>query len=262
MKQKSTSQDIIREALVRMKVKNPSFSNNSLAKLAGISSGFLSKFLNGKKGLSVSTAISLARVLKLTENEQKYLLNELDHTPDKTALKKAKDIYTIEEDQQVFLSRWYYAAIADLPLCDGYKHDPSWIAKRLGISKLEAEEAMNRLLRMKIIVNENNKWIKKNNKAQIITKRSKVFVREFHEQMINKSIEHMKTETSDVAFALRSIRGRTMAVNPEKIDRAKEIIQDFLDNMCEVLEEDTNKEIYQLNVQLFPLTIKNSGEKS
>lgn len=251
-------QEIVKDAIIRIRNRNPAFSNNALARAAGVTSGFISQFLNGKKDLSLKTAVSLARALKLSEAEEELLIRSLSHSKnsngEKKALELARDFHILEKDQQFYLSHWYHAAIADLTRCKGYKHDPVWLSKRLKISKLEAEEALKRLERMEILIKKNGKWVLKNTFVQIPTKTSQSFIREFHKQMMEKAILHMQNETSQNAFDARSIRGRTMAINPKKIEKAKKIIQNFLDKMTEVLIEGDLEEIYQLNVQLFPLT--------
>lgn len=261
--------EIIKQAIVRIKTKNPAFSNNALAKSVGISSGYISQFLNGKRELSIDTALAISRFLKLSEREEQLFIEGLTHNKKvrrtietnvkeraQESLSLARDYKILFDNEAEYLAHWYNLALSDLVMCKGFKAHPEWIAKRLAISKIEAEQALSNLIKLKIIENKNGKWIKTNARLQMPTKSSRAIIREYHKQALGKAIHHMESKTSQSDFDVRSIRGRTIAVNPKKIQEARIYIQNFLDTLTQLLEDGNCEEVYQMNIQFFPLTEK------
>ena len=61
------------------------------------------------------------------------------------------------QDEFALISDWYHFAILGLAEIKSSKASPLWIAKRLGITHDEAKEAVDRLLRLRIIEVENGK---------------------------------------------------------------------------------------------------------
>jgi hypothetical protein len=45
-----------------------------------------------------------------------------------------------------------------------------------------------------------------------------------------------------------------MAIDPRKMEEAKRRIEEFKNQMADLLTEGNCKEVYQLNIQFFPLT--------
>ena len=52
----------------------------------------------------------------------------------------------------------------------------------------------------------------------------------------------------------RNFQATTIAIDTEKMEFAKKMIQDFMSNLAGYLEKGEKKEVYQLSVGLFPLT--------
>ena len=70
-------------------------------------------------------------------------------------------------------------------------------------------------------------------------------------------------QSIDALFAVpvesRDITSMTMAIDKNKIPEAKRKIKQFRRNLCQFLESGEKNEVYNLNVQLIPLT-DNNGE--
>ena len=72
----------------------------------------------------------------------------------------------------------------------------------------------------------------------------------------------MLTGTDDQAFKRRLITSVSFSMNPEKLTKGKERIMELIYEIADILSEGACTEIYQLNVQLYPLTneIKEEAE--
>ena len=79
-------------------------------------------------------------------------------------------------------------------------------------------------------------------------------LRNFHEQMIQRSLRHLKLKTNEQHVNQRLISGITLAGNPKNLARAIAHLEKALHETAEILNEGDCTEVYQLNNQLFPHT--------
>ena len=234
-----------------------------------ISHTMLSQILNGKKKLSFERAAGLVQLLKVDETtERRYLraaaIDAAGESSFKTYLQDAlaatgdtedeKDsFYLLELDRFKFLSEWYHVAVLDLTTVEGFKPSFDWIAAELSISRHQAETAVTRLQRLGLLEMRDGRWIKTKAKIAVPTSHPEKAVQEFHDQMIEKAREALKS--SDARdFAARDITGTTMAIDPTRIPEAKKRIEAFRRQLFEFMSGGRCTELYQLNVQLFRLT--------
>jgi hypothetical protein len=63
-------------------------------------------------------------------------------------------------------------------------------------------------------------------------------------------------KTKQEEFDSRFITGFSIAGNPTNLDRARAMIADFMTSLSLALSEGSGEEVYQLNLQLFPLKAK------
>ena len=57
----------------------------------------------------------------------------------------------------------------------------------------------------------------------------------------------------------RDISSMTLAIDRKKLQKAKELINKFKDDMEELIESNNPDDVYNLSIQLFPLTVR-TGE--
>lgn len=152
------------------------------------------------------------------------------------------------------LSHWANIALMDLVTCSNFDPNPEVIAKRLRLTKTEAINAFNLLVRMEFIKQENGKWIKTSNKIKFPTRRSLPIVRDLHSQLIKLALKKLQVETTDKDFQNRLINGFIFAGNPEKFAAARSKLNEALFEVAEILSEGECSEVYQLNVQFLPIT--------
>lgn len=234
----------LRELYLQKKENAPSYSTRAFARDIGMSQTLLSLVMNGKRALSLKQAVKIAALLNMEPFSNSHQTNLfIDY----------------EADRFKAISQWYYVAILDLSTTITFNSDPKAVAARLGISQVEARDALERLERLGFLEKKNGKLKKTNNKVQFKTQNSEPAVRNFHKQMLQKASEELD-RTSKADFEARSISAVTMAIKPEKIKKAQKLINDFKAKMASVLTKGGGEEVYQLNVQFFPLTRASSGK--
>lgn len=259
--------DFLTRIFAERKKKNPRYSTHALARDLGISQGYVSLLLNGKRSINVRQAAQFSVVLGLTSEETQALiiaaiLDQDSTSKPKDVLKKAAlpkvpkpvQLEEIDPDRFQMISQWYHLAILDLSTTVSFRSDAGWIARRLGLEKKQVVDALERLVRLGFLSVEKGQYKKTAEHIQLDPRQSLAAVRAFHHEMIAKAQEELKKESPD-AFALRQISGTTLAVSPSRLAAAKKKIMKFQKEMAELLTPDDCHEVYQLNVQLFPLTV-------
>ncbi len=230
---------------------NPSYSLRAFARDLGISHSYLSMILNGQRKLSPQKIVYFSSRLGLEVDKLKSYQGS--HSLKKRALRERVDIGRYSDVVNI-LSHWYIFSIADLTLTEDFKDDPLWISRRLGINPHVVREAIDLLLKIKILKRDpKGKLFKSKAHIELTPKESLAGVRIFHEEFMKKAIEAMK-ERSPAAYQNRSITTDLIAVNTKKIPLIKKRIERFRQECVKELTQGEANEVMSLGVQFFPLT--------
>lgn len=256
------------DSYAQKKRANPGYSHRVFAKQAGLSSpSHLLMIIRGERNLSMKTIEKFAQGLKLTTKEKRYfeLLVLLNQTEDLTLKAKyfsdimmmklaAKKLHKLEKEKFEFLSNWYVVAIYVLTDLADFHNDPHWIAKRLGgkITSSQVREALETLQKLGLL-DESFRQVAGAVTVPDDTKSVAVF--QYHRSMIALANEALRL----LPVQEREMAGATIAVPKSKLPEIKEKIRAFRQELNRLASSYENPdEIYQLNIQLFPLT---TGEK-
>ena len=232
-----------------------------------MSQTLLSLVLSGKRPFTVKQATQASVLLGLTQEESARLLDStLMSLPSNSRglgrLKQAraaasKETLPLFRDHQIdrfkAIATWYHTAILDLTTTRNFRASPRWIAERLGISTIEAHDAVERLVSLGLLVRDSQGLRKPESKIYFATDRSEPAVRNFHKQMMEKA-QAALSSNSPGEFERREISGMTIAVHVDRLPDAKKRIQKFQRELAAFLNEGDCDEVFQLNVQFFPLT--------
>jgi uncharacterized protein (TIGR02147 family) len=252
------------------KKSSPSFSLRGLAKRIKVDPSFLSLIFSGKKSIPKARFQQIIDGLgmdKPAETHLKHLIrNELlskqaitvdELGKDQSNSRIAVDFseYTPMRTQNFdILNTWYILPVLDLFTCKNSSSDPAHIADRLEISETQARAAVECLLNIGLL-EEGPAGLKKSRaKIRFPASTSKESVRAYHREMIAKARQCLLSQTRPEEYQRRLITGSTVAVNPKNLERAKARLNDALHEIMEILLEGDCTEVYQLNLQLFPLT--------
>ena len=250
------SASVLFEALASRMSRNKSYSLRAFARDLGLSPGFLSHLMSGKKRLSRERALRVSSALGLSDQQADRLMGAVSSSG---ASKASTPSVPLALEQFRAFSRWYHLAILDLTTCKNFRSDASWIAKRLKISTAQSRDAVARLLRLGLLKDAGGAWLKTDRSLTLPTKRAEPEVREFHRQMIIKAMEALD-DPSRAAFLRRDVRGITLAVNPRKIPEAKLRIARFHQELADLLTSGDCTEVFQFNSQLFALSHETEKE--
>lgn len=223
--------------------KNPHYSLRAFANFLEIDHSTLSQIIRGKRKISSQMQERLAEKLCLGPEQ----LAAFDPTKNYSQL--TLDLFEIT-------SEWYYFAIMELLTVKGFKSNPKWIAKALGLKESEIETALLRLTRIGFIeIDESGNYrdISAKNVSTLDFNLTTPAHKKMQTQLLNKASEAM----TNYPLEQRSQTGMTMAIDTKKLPKAKEMIIKFQRELSAFLEDGEQNDVYHLGISLFPLT---SGE--
>jgi uncharacterized protein (TIGR02147 family) len=254
-------QSYLRAELARRCERNPRYSLRAFCRSLAMDPGAMSRVLSGKQRLSVKAAKKitdqldlsplerqsfLRSVLKESETRQLEALSSLGHSLGDPSL----GVHEIEMDVFRVMSELYHYAILELTETENFRPSPTLIAKRLGISSLQARLGLERLVRLGLLEKKGRAY--RRTSAHISVKDKNVtgpaLIRQ-HKEILSRAMSSL----DEVRLEKRASNAITMAIDPDSLPLAKRLIVDFCRALCETLEKGRRKKVYQLSVNLFPL---------
>lgn len=232
----------------KARAKNPSYSLRAFSNRLGIPVSALSEILNGNRVISKKMGSRILSGLGLSPIESENILS---------GTSKA-DESNLSLDYFKAISDWYYFAILSLSEILNFKTNPDWIATRLNISKREAKMAIDRLIKLGMLIeNKDGSY-----KACGIQYKTPTDI--LNASLKNHTIQTLELATDSVIndpVDQRDFSTITMAIDPKNLGEAKKMIKSFRKRLSKKLESGNKKEVYKLAVQLFPLSRNNEEEK-
>lgn len=225
--------------------KNPRYSLRAFANFLGLDASTVSQILSGKRAPSKKASLAICEKLSAVPQELRRMGLSGNSSGDDD------DFYQLSMDTFSILADWYHFAILELTFTEEFKSDTKWIALQLGISIQEAKSAVERLLRLGLLRNEKGK-LKKTHTA--LTNHTgintSVARKTLQKQIISKALKAI----DEVPQEQKDITSMTMAIDPKNLDRARELTKKFRREMCDLLEDGKQSQVYNLAIQLYPVS--------
>lgn len=237
--------DLLKIKLEEIQKKNPRFSFRSLAKKVGISPGCLNELMHGKRPLSEFYANKIVLGLELDISERNEIYSMITTRSRKFAVQK-----TLEEKEMEMLTNWEHFAILNLFRMKNFQSEPEWIADRLGLSIETVEHSLNLLMELGFIKRKGNSIARAVASLSTTSDIPSQALVKAHVSDLKKAIEVLQATGPEQ----RDFSSITMAINPAKIEEAKKYIKKFRRKFSILVEEGEQTEVYNLNIQFFPLT--------
>ena len=263
-------EDLLLAASQRLKAQWPSFSVRAVAAKLGISPSYWSKILRGQKPIPNRLLPDVVRVLRLDTQTvaqlQRSILNaiETDALTPKTGLKTSGlvenspvDAYrSLGREDFWLLEEWYYIPVLNLVTVTDFNGQEAEIAKRLGLRLPQAEEAVRRLLNYGYLVRDGSTLKRTEERLRFPVDRSFPVVRKYHSSLLMKAREELQKDSAE-AFESRLISAVSFAGSSQRMKEARLILEEAMYRAANLMADElTSDEVYQLNLQIFPLTQK------
>ena len=249
----------------------PAFSYRYFARKAGFASpNFLKLVIEGSRNLSPDSVERFVETLRLPADEGNFFRdlvswNQARNLAEKNLLferviasKRFQEWRRLDASRLEYLRHWYYPAIRELAAHPDFDEDPAWIAGRLygRLSREEILRALRVLEELGLLVRDAGGRLGRGDRT--VTTGPKMHGDELRvtaKAFLRQMMEQASDSLDAVPAPLRDIGSITVAVRPEMVQELKERIQRFRGEMLERCDqEDGASEVYQLNLQFFPLT--------
>lgn len=241
---------------------NESYSMRAFARDLDLSASQLNDIVKGRKGLSSNKAMVIAKNLGLEGSEVLVFkaLVEKEHGRSERIKNLAvkfleentykNNFKALSQDSFAILSDWYHFAILSCMELDQYDGSIDFIVEKLGLDYDVVQPAIKRMLREEMIDLNRGRFYPTNEMYTTSHDIESKALKNSHKQTLKQAIECIET----VPVELRDITSITMAIDPEKIPEAKEMIKDFRRKMSSFLESGNKTEVYNINLQLVPVS--------
>lgn len=230
--------------------RNPKYSLRSFAKQLEIPSGRLSELLSGKRRLTLSLVKKIAARLKLDEGQRSALLREVIGTSMPALAANPRARLVLDEERFAVIADPIHFTILSLMRTADFRTDEQWIAKRLKSSPAEVRRALNRLKDLGVLRLAKGNWARTEQSLGTSDGPSSAALRISH----RRSLEQAMSTIDGVAAELRDLFSITLAIDPRKLPQARARIRSFAESLEAFLEEGDRTEVYNLNIQLVPLS--------
>lgn len=253
------------------KLMNDSFSIRKWSKIMDIDSQSLVLILQQKKKISPQQTIKLMNGLMLDASEQSYFEALVKLTF--AELEREKQVLEIilselrmhtgavayMEDQSVF-SHWIHMAILSMSRITGFVCNKDSIKEFL-VNDIPGEildESIERLLKLNLINIDANGSITKD--YDNVTSKNDVYKKSPHTYF--EQVSELAKQAIETPVEEREFQCFSLAIKHDKIPAFKEMIRNFRAKMCTFAESDVTDQVYQMNIQFFPLTKKLEEKKT
>lgn len=243
-----------------------SFSYRYICNKVGFSSaGFFTNILNGKRNISDELIFKFAELFQFSKQETEYfeLLVHYDQSKepsrkkyyyDKVVTLRKSSIHELTAEQNEYFSTWYNVAIRELLDFYPFNGDFIKLAKLVAppITPLQAENAIELLLKLKLIEKDGSKY---RATEKIITTGTNVSLASIHHfQRATMNLAQTAIERFDKKN--RSVSTLTLSVSQKQFKNIEEKLAGFRREVLEMVKNDPDPSdrVYQFNFQVFPLT--------
>lgn len=242
------------------------FSYRYFAKKAGYnSSGMYKDIVNKRTNIKPGFIMKLSKAIGHTTNEEEYFecmiyFNQAESIEEKNKyFERMMRFYNskaciIDKKQYEFYSKWYYSAVRDLLSIGNFADDYIAIARSLNpkIRTDQAKKSIQLLCKLGLIEKNSQGYYKAVN--QIISSGDEIaslHMKIFQSEMIALAREALDRHP----VHLRNISTVTFSISKKDIARVNAEIDACRKRILRIVEKSENEDrLYQLNLQLFPLS--------
>jgi uncharacterized protein (TIGR02147 family) len=248
------------------KLSEPNYSIAQMAESAGVSRSLLSSILAGKRSMSKSTEEKILPILEVDRTEKVFLhylimMSDAETQEErdlayqrmqKFAAYRVRNMNEVETYK--YLSNWYIPAIREMTALPNFSIDAEWIQKRLKnkLSLAKIREAIGFL--------KATGYIEFDPQGNVIPPTKTLHCKDgvYKLALSNYQEEIFKLATESIYNTHRDKRyltGLTVAVSEKEIDKLRDALEQFIEQVNNICKEATSKShVYHVALSTFPLT--------
>lgn len=233
----------------RRQKRNPQYSLRSFARDMSVPPSSLSLILTNQRSVSRTM---MARIVSGAGPQSTLAQSFLKFSKDTQGSKAIEAKRFLPADEFAVIADWQHYAILNLIGTADFRFDYDWIAERLGLSPALVILSVERLLKMGLaVVSDDSQSLHRaspplETTSDIVSKALRVS----HRQNLQQAMDCLDL----VDLEHREIMSTTFVCDPRRIKVAKLRLRKFRDALSDYLAGGNKTEVYNLNMQLVPVT--------
>lgn len=256
----------IRNALENKQQKLRAYSLRAFARDLNLSPGYLCSILSQKKMMSPHSAAKVVQKLNLPSDDvAKFMQSATESKGDASThlrndLKKSSHASILETPNTpaqptkplsktllAMITDWYHSALLQLTEVQGFRWDPQWISKRMGISRAQVTEVTERLTHLGLLKQNAQGILERISGHLEVPPGANDAIRQFHASMLLKAMEALNAQK------MRQISSVTLSFDTRKIPEVKRLTTQFMKEILALSETEEKDSVYHLAIQFFRL---------
>jgi uncharacterized protein (TIGR02147 family) len=246
---------------------NPRYSLRAFARDLRLPASRLSQVMRKKQGLSERSARAVAERLGLAGQEaDDFCLRVLASDGRSKSQRRIAElrlaqtsgpsdpVHRLEAELFQVISHWYHYAILELSTTRSFRSDAGWVARRLGITRVEVEAAVRRLRLLDLLEDRDGRWTQTQENLVSPSGHPLDALKRFHTQLLQRALQAVYTQT----VHQRDLSSLTLAVDsrelPELVERIRKFRRGFNRHVETAPAHRDPDEVYCLAIQFFRLT--------
>lgn len=247
----------LKEVFTQRQKANAYYSLRAYARDLNVHPSTLSLILKGKRRLplkNLKTTITALNLSPIKESFFKESFYRAKAKLDDIQMKEEyQNRYILDEAHHNIIAEWEYYAVLSLVETKDFKSNPEFVAQKLEITVSRAEIVLENLLKANLLKIEVDEYILTQNALRTTEDISSKALRKSHIETLDMG----KNKLEEVELELRDFSSMTIAINPEKLVEAKTVIREFRQKLASLLRDGEKTDVYQVAIQLYPLTQQN-----
>lgn len=260
----SDYREFLKDKFEEKKSQSGNWSYGMWAKQLGLNSvSAVTMIINGQRHAGKGIIDKLCKYYNFNEKEERYfrelvkIQKSAKDDPSYVVLmleqsQEIKDLKGITEDKIDLIFNWASYALREMTQLKDFKNDPEWMAQRLK-SKITPELALKIVEQMKKegVIEETENGLAPLGTIVPKTEINRTHARQYHHDLLESS-----KDAFELPIDQRAFHASTLTVDKTQLSQMKEFIRDFQIKFSEKFEVNPGDEVFQLNLQFFPLTKK------
>lgn len=260
--------EFLKNYCARMKETTQYFSHRYFTKLAGLGSeSYLRMVIKGERNLSPATISKFAKAMPFSKKEAVYfnvlvLYNQSLTDDEKSryleqvlSLRPRSTIAGLTRDQFEYLTNTLFVIIREMAALPDFKDDAVWIAQNLRRKSKpsEVQHALEVLERLKLLLRDQDGKLKHSGLSLDTPCGLPVLeMLNYHRQILMESKDAIMTAPYDEW----DVYSHTIPVPKESLGKVSDLLRQCLDEITHVINVGSKNfnEVYQINIQMFPVT--------
>ncbi len=247
--------DKLDEEFGRRKLINSRYSLRAYARDLGIEPSMLSKILRRRIPLTVKMLNRLSILAGVTDVEYRHYLRELEET-------QGSDIFETQnllKEELRICSEWFGFVMVELPKLDGFKSDPRWIAKKLGITVSEVKEMIEILLDLGALERGANGTIRTTREVgdgfKVASEDPKAYMAACKKRW-RQVFEYYYDSVEKIKPKMRAYNVIVSSVDSELVPEINRELDSFIRKLISKMEKKSKKKdsVYEVDYTIFPMT--------